>query len=456
MKFRKFISILALIALIFISCDDEADNLGKQIQPGSDEIIVQADTFHLSTQTIQVESIISRPDSFLLGEFEDNILGTTKADILAELRLFKDGYTYLNPSVATTKADSVVMTLFFSSAFGNVNSPLHISVYELKDSLRRSTQYMTDMEPNPFVDFQKMIGDTAFTVKNGITGSMNKEVRFHLKDEFLSRFFTLNPTHYLNQDEFRKFFPGIYITTDFGGSTLLNLRTVRISLYYNYAYNDNLGNKISGRHDFFVTPEVKKVNRVTHPLRLLAFTPSDPYNYISSPANYYTRVRIPLDRVRRDVKVGDKILDVNSASIRLNVKKNELSDQTMIPYVNNLLLIKESSVDRFFRNNEALSDTVAFLSSRDSVYVSRNNYKYGFNFSGLATLIEQEIKEKNNPKPYLDMVLVPVTPIYRQSSTSSSLSVSEIIQNNQLQSLIINSGKNTEIPMKMEVIYSGF
>ena len=132
MKFRKFISILALIALIFISCDDEADNLRKQIQPGSDEIIVQADTFHLSTQTIQVESIISRPDSFLLGEFEDNILGTTKADILAELRLFKDGYTYLNPSVATTKADSVVMTLFFSSAFGNANSPLHISVYELK------------------------------------------------------------------------------------------------------------------------------------------------------------------------------------------------------------------------------------------------------------------------------------------------------------------------------------
>ena len=131
MKFRKFISTLALAALVFISCDDAADNLGRQVQPGGDEIIVDTDTFHLSTETVQVKSIISKPDSFLLGEFEDKILGTTKADVLAEMRLFKDGYTYLDPSVALTKADSVVMTLSFPSYFGN-SSPLHISVYELK------------------------------------------------------------------------------------------------------------------------------------------------------------------------------------------------------------------------------------------------------------------------------------------------------------------------------------
>lgn len=454
MKLRKFSAILALIAFVFISCDDAADNLGKQVQPGIDEIIVQTDTFHLSTETIQIESIISRPDSFLLGEFEDNILGTTKADILTEMRLFKDGYTYLDSSTATTKADSVVISLLFTSTFGNVNSPLHISVYELKDSLRRDAQYMTDMDPSSFVDFQKMIGDTAFTVKNGITGLMNREVRFHLKEEFLSRFFTLNPDHYRTQDEFRKFFPGIYITTDFGGSTMLNLRTIKISLYYHYAYNDNLEHKIQGRHDFFVNPEVKKVNRVTHPLRSLTFSPNDEYNYIASPANYYTRVRIPLDRIRRDVNVGNKILDVNSASIRLDVKKNEKSDSTMIPYVSDLLLIRESAVERFFKNNEALSDTCSFLASRDSVYVSRGNYKYIFKFNELGKLVKQEIKNKENTSPYLDMVLVPVRQL--ATPTPTGLMVSEIIENNRLQSLQINSGNHPDIPMKMEVIYSGF
>ncbi|NLI72663.1 MAG: DUF4270 domain-containing protein [Bacteroidales bacterium] len=447
MKLRKFSLIFVFIAFIFISCDDAADNLGKQVQPGSDEIIVQTDTFHLSTETVQIESIISRPDSFLLGEFDDNILGTTKADILAELRLFQNGYTYLDPAIATTKADSVVMSLYCSSAFGTI-SPLHISVYELKDSLQRDTQYMTDMDPKAFVNFQRLIGD----VKYGTTGLSNKEIRFHLNGEFLSRFFTLNPQHYLNQDEFRKFIPGIYITTDFGGSTMLNLRTIKISLYYHYAFNDNPEHKIQGRHDFFVNSEVKKVNRVTHPLRTLNLSPKDEYNYIASPANYYTRVRIPLDRIRRDINVGDKILDVNSASIRLNVKNIEKSDSTMIPYVNNLLLIKESAVERFFKNSEAISDTCSFLASRDSVYVSKNNYNYEFNFSGLANLIEQEVKKKENTSPYLDMLLVPVTPLFRQSTNS----LDEVVQNNQLQTLRINSGKHPDIPMKMEVIYSGF
>lgn len=455
MKFRKFISTLALAALVFISCDDAADNLGRQVQPGGDEIIVDTDTFHLSTETVQVKSIISKPDSFLLGEFEDKILGTTKADVLAEMRLFKDGYTYLDPSVALTKADSVVMTLSFPSYFGN-SSPLHISVYELKKPLQHGVLYMTDMEPEPFVDFQKMIGDTVFTVKNGITGEINKQIRIRLKDEFLSRFFTLNPQHYLSQDEFRTFFPGIYITTDFGGSTMLNVSRIKISLYYHYAYNDDLESKIQGRHDFYVNTEVKKVNRLTHPLRRLNISPQDEYNYITSPGNYYTRVRIPLDRIRRDVNVGSKILDVNSASIRLNVKKKQPGDETMVPYVDNLLLIKESAVDRFFRNNELPSDTVSFLSIRDSVYVSQDNYKYSFKFSGLANLIEKEIKDKDNTNPYLDMVLVPVTAKYLQSTTSSSISVSEIIQNNQLQSLTIYSGNHPEIPMKMEVVYSGF
>lgn len=456
MKFRKYISILALIAFIFISCDDEADNLGKQIQPGADEILVQADTFHLSSETIQVGSIISKPDSFLLGEFEDYNLGTTKADVLAELRLFKEGYTFLDPSVATTKPDSVVMTLYFNSAFGNYYSPLHISVYELKAPLKRDSIYMSDMDPSPYVDYSKLIGDTIYTVINGFSGFMQKQVRFHLKDDFLTRFFTTNPTHYKSQEDFRNFFKGIYMKTDFGGSSLLNLHTIQISLHYHYAYNNDLEKKIKGRFDFVVNQEVKKVNRVMHPLRLKTFSPNDEYNFVTSPANYYTRVKIPLDRIRRDVNVGSKILDVNSASIRLNVRKNELKDSTMIPYVNNLLLIKESALDRFFKNNESLSDTVSFLATRDSVYVSKNNYKYGFNFSGLANLIEKEIKDKNNTKPYLDMVLVPVTPKYVQSATSSSMSISEIIQSNQLQSLIFYSGKHPEIPMKMEVVYSGF
>lgn len=386
MKFRKFISILALIAFFIISCDDEADNLGKEIRPAGDEIIVKSDTFHLSSVTFPIDNIISKPDSFLLGEFVDFKLGTLKAEILAELKLFKDEFQFPDESVAVTEVDSVTMYLSFNSVFGKYDSPLNISVYELKDSLRRKDVYYTDIDPTPFVDYSKKIGSTKFSVIDGNTENLTRYVNFQLEDEFAKRFFTTDPLHYKSQNDFRNFFKGIYMTTSFGGATMLNLRDIRVSMYYSYAYKTDLTKKLYGRKDFYVNPEVKKVNRIVHTHRALVVNPNDEFNHIASPANYYTRVMIPLDRVRRDVKIDGKTqLAVNSASIKLHVeKKNDEDDASMIPYVNNLLLIKADSVNEFFTKRKPLSNSYAFLAGRDSIYVSQDNYRYEFNFTDLA------------------------------------------------------------------------
>ncbi len=467
MKFRNIFSILALIALFTISCDDEADNLGKEIRPAGDEIIVQADTFHLSSETLLVENIISRPDSFLLGKFMDKTIGLTEGELLGELQLFQEGFTFLDDAVALTEVDSVVLQLTFPSFFGNPSPPMHISVYELKDSLKRNTPYPSNMDYTPYVDMTKLIGDTTFSVKDGVTDKIHTGFNLRMKDSFVKRFFTTDPLHYRSQGDFRKFFPGIYIKTDFGTVTMLNVRTIKMSMYYHYAYRTDLSQKLYGKKEFYVSPEVKKVNRILHPIQqdlLQSLNLNEEYNYIASPANYYTQVRIPLERIRNDIKNNDrikgKILTVNSASIKLNVKKIQTSDETLIPYVNNLLLIKKDSVDEFFKRRKPLSDSYAFYAGRDSIYKGPNNYDYEFNFSGLAGLIETEIKkseENNTPlPPYLDMVLVPITPTFRQASGSSSRTVSEVIQSNLMEAITIYSGKNKSIPMKMEIIYSGF
>ncbi|NLO70766.1 MAG: DUF4270 domain-containing protein [Porphyromonadaceae bacterium] len=456
MNLRNIISILTLLILIFVSCEDAANNLGKEIRPISDDIIVRADTFHLSTETYEVDHIISRPDSFLLGKFNDPLLGITSGEILAELKLFKDGYTFLDESVAVTQPDSVVMSVFYSNYFGSMNSPLHLQVYELKEALSATDIYMSDIDPAPFVDYTKLIGDTTFTVLDGNTGKMNTEIRFKMKEDFMNRFFTTDPAHYLNQEAFRNFFKGVFITTDyFGSATMLNVQYVRISLYYNYAYKTDLSYKINGRKDFYAGPEVRKINRVLHPLRKLTFSPSDEFNYVTSPANYYTRVRIPLGKIRQDVKIEGKRLAVNSASIKMNVEKKVVEDRSAIPYVSSLLLIKQDSVDNFFKNRKLISDNYAFLALRDSVYVDKDNYKYEYNFNGLSKLIEKEIKNPTNSDPYLDLVLIPVTPKFTQTSATGA-AVSEIIQSNLMQSVKIFSGQHKDNPMTMEVVYSGF
>jgi hypothetical protein len=453
-----FLAVFLIIsAASFVACDDAVDNLGGAIQPSKDGIVVMADTFHLDTETKMVENIISRPDSFLLGQFQDEKFGVTTASILSEVKLFKDGFTFLDTSVATTKVDSVVVSLSFGSVFGSVNSPIHIGIYELKDSLKRNQNYNSDIDLSPFVDYSKIIADTVFTVKDGLTGKINRQLRFHVKPQFKQRFFTLNPADYKNQDAFRNFFKGMYITTEyFGNATMLNVQAVKLTMYYSYAYHSNPTEKIKGIQDFYVNTEVKRVNRVVHPIRNNVTDVTNNYNFVASPANYYTRIRIPLDRIRNNVNVGSKVLEINQASIKINIKKKTEADNSYLPYNRSLLLIKEDALNRFFSKREALSDTCSFLSNRDSTYISTDNYSYHFAFSGLSKLIDKELKEKDNLKPYIDMVLVPVTPVYTQTSAYGDVTITEINQSNQMQTTTIFGGKNSENPMRMEIIYSGF
>lgn len=453
MKLKDIAFLLALPAFFFAACNsDVADVLGKQIQPAGDQISVDAAVFDLITETVPMERITSRPDSFLLGEFDDKQMGVLKADVLAEFSLFEPGFQFLSPDKGVTEVDSVVMSLNFSSSFGLVNTPLQIKIFELKAPLEDKF-YASDMDPAPYVDDSKLIGEARFTVIDGVTGKRKKQVRLKMNDAFKQRFFTTDPKHYRSQEDFKAFFPGVYITTDFGGLTMLNLQSVQLRMHYSYAYNTNLSEKLSGYHDFFVTAGVPRVNRMTYPYRSLLFTGKDTLNYISSPANYRTRVRIPLAKLRERVNTGGKTLAVNSALIKMNIRKKVVSDQSLIPYVNNLLLIKEGALNDFFDKRQALSDTVSFLASRDSVYVSKNNYTYHYEFDGLAKLIAKEIKGSADT---LNMVLVPVTPLYRGSGASNSVVLSEVMQSNLLQSVAIYSGKHVTRPMKLEVIYSGF
>ncbi len=201
-----------------------------------------------------------------------------------------------------------------------------------------------------------------------------------------------------------------------------------------------------------------KVNRVQHPFRTLTINPNDEFNYLASPANYHTKVRIPLARLRQRIKTGDKHLDVNSAVLKLNVQDRSkwgAGTGSVIPYISSVLLIKESAIDDFFTKHELPSDTVSFVATLGYENITATTYKYNYTFSNLANLIENELK-KNSTDEYLDMVLVPVSLVQSSSASSSQSYLTEVNQSTQVEAVSIFSGKNKEIPMKLEVVYSGF
>ena len=292
MKIKFIFPLFALLTVFFVSCYNSEDNIGVEIQPTADKITLKADTFHLSSETFPVDRIVSQPDSLLLGTFIDDVLGTTRADILTQLALPTVNFTYLDESVATTIPDSAVVTLSFNSYFGVSTSPVEISIYELKTKLKDKENYYSSIDPAAYVDFSKKLNAASemLTVKDGLTGVQNTALSIKLSDEFLQRFFTKDPSVFASQANFENFFKGIYVTTDFGSSVMVNVNNLSLTLYYHYVYkNDPAQAKIKSYHTFPANAEIVKVNRVQHPLRTLSSGPDDEFNYIASPANYHAK-----------------------------------------------------------------------------------------------------------------------------------------------------------------------
>ncbi len=459
MKFKFIIPVFALLASLVVSCDDSADNLGKEIQPTDDKIVLKADTFHLSTLSQTVDHIISRPDSMLLGTYIDDVLGTTRADLLTQLAIPSKEFTYLDPSVAITTPDSVIVNMSFYSYFGVTTSPIEISIYEMKKALSDKENYYSDINPAEYVDFSKKLNAKSelLTIKDGVSGTIQTSLSVKLSNEFLQRIFTTDPKNYKTQAGFQEFFKGLYVTTDFGSSAMINVSSLTMTLYYHYIYNnDPTKAKIKSYQAYHANSEVVKVNRVQHPFRNLNITPNDQYNILASPSNYQTKVRIPIGRMRQRVNVGDKRLDINSALLKLEVQdRASWAPNSIIPYVGNMLLIKEEALDAFFKEHKLPSDTVSFLASLGSESVTATTYKYNYSFSNMSAFLKNEFKKKNNAE-YIDMVLLPVSVLSSSSSSSSTSTISAVVQATEMQAVSIFSGKHKETPIRMEVVYSGY
>lgn len=101
-----------MLSLFVFSCTDTISDIGKSIQPVSDQIKIGTDTFHLTTNTVFVDSIFSRPDSFLLGTFYDTKFGTTQADILAQINC-PEGFKFPTNSVADSAKNYISLLQLF-------------------------------------------------------------------------------------------------------------------------------------------------------------------------------------------------------------------------------------------------------------------------------------------------------------------------------------------------------
>lgn len=465
MRFKPLYCLLFFLIIAFAGCKDDSISAGGSVLEKEDEILVRSDTFPIRSSLLQVDSIVSLPDSFMLGEMVSSY-GTLHADILTQFAC-PIGFVY--PEGA--EVDSVCLCLCYRSWFGDGNTPMSITAYEIDlGSFDYARSYPTNINPDDYVDEsspevlarEKVVvasskKDSAYS--SG-TGAYYPLIRARMSDEFTKKFFNIRD--FSSQEAFNDAFKGLYIVSEFGSGTILNVIDINIAVYYSFSYekagSDTLVHDMKA---FYANSEVRQINCISYKDQKEVFEQlqgdSALHDYVISPANIYTRLQFPMAKIqdRINSRIDGKRPYVNMGKVKIGVSNMTNTVKTREDWsrpASQMLLIKESAMSRFFSKRELPTDTCALLAdlTRGTNKDGETEYYYTYDMSELLT---KQLRSNNNPDT-LNMVMVPVDVV--TATTNNTTYIISIKQQQTVSATVTYSANNPTNPMDIEVVYSGF
>lgn len=471
MTFRFKIWMIGALCVLLSACKGDAPSAGQGMLEEEDEILVRTDTFDLESSLRPAPRVVSLPDSMLVGEIETPY-GTLVASALTQLSC-PIGFTYPE----TSEIDSICVFLYYDSWIGDGLSPLALSIYEIdKQALEYtpSTPYYTDIAESDYCSFsdetvtssQRIVlaGRRTDSVYSSSTQKYMSVIRFKMDDNFVQRFSEIRT--YPSQEEFNNQFKGLLLKSDFGSSTILNISTLSLNVYYHFSYRkadasqDTTVNDVKG---FYASREVRQVNCYTYPdgteKLAQAMTNTDTC-YIVAPAGVYTKLKFPMGDMKQAIisRLGDtKRPYVNLAELRIDVlTTSEKGNESWLQPANQMLLMKDSTdaqIEEFFNKHNIPDDRTAILSALTKGVDSEGNDTYYYTYD-ISNLLTAQLREKNMPDTLI-MTLVPVE-VEKSTNTNGSTYITSVKQSLVPSATMVRSAQSKEHKTRLNVVYSGF
>lgn len=418
---------ITFIAISVIACNDTLDQVGFTIQPGQDRLAVGVDTLELDARTVQSDAVFSKTKYPVLGEYIDPVFGSIKSDYAGEF-YFPESSSFKDGAVI----DSVRLKISYTSIIGDSLAPMGLSVYEIVKPLPKNNDY-TDINPKDYSNMASPMGTAIFSGKNSTwrteTYSSGRttqtvtiyEINVPLPHELGEKFLTeyKKPGHgkLVNTNTFKEFFPGLYVTTTFGNSTILNVNLTSFHIHYHYldkgGSSKNTDTIRTSQMRLNITPEVTQINYIENNNdQLLA--ESTEHTFVKSPAGVNTELHFPFSKLH--AKLEAQALSL--ANLTIYALPEALENQTVkLSPPRHLLLVNKDSLEGFFENRKLPDNRTSFLSSA----FDPNTYSYGF---GNISAMVNHYNELNTNAFDLTYYLIPVdatisTDSYNQQSLTA-------------------------------------
>ena len=449
--------ILALWPAFFVACNDTLDGIGTTIQPSNDKLVVGTDTLQLSSKTVDVEKVFSKTKYPVLGEYIDPVFGTIRANYVGEF-YYPEGTAF--KSLKDIAIESVRLTISYLSIIGDSVAPMTVEVYKINKQLPKNQDY-TRFNASQYADMSAPLGEQTFSGKNSTSHfetdysgttprkitvyDINVELPETIGTDFLAEYRKENHGLLKNADTFKEFFPGVYVTTGFGNSTILNVSTT--SLYIKYKYTDVGGSSFKTdtiRTDSIrlnITPEVTQINNVENDNAVI--TNSAEGAFVKSPAGAYTELTFPVSHIYE--KLSQMALNQAGLTIFAMPDPHEETTVKLSP-PSHLLLVNKDSLDGFFEKRK-LPDNVT------SYVAAFNSSTYSYNFGNVAAMINHYNREKSSSFD-LTYYLVPVDATFATDQYGKQTTTVTNLYNKMMPSAA-KLDKSAD-KLKLNIIYTSF
>lgn len=131
-----------IFILLFSSCKKDPYNIGIDLLPATDTLNIKSNdsTSIIAYSELQDSIRTDKTATFALGSLVDPVFGTSTASFYTQFQLYNTTFNFgQNPVL-----DSIVLTLQYSSIYGNTNTPQSIKVYEISQTLDPVKSYYSN------------------------------------------------------------------------------------------------------------------------------------------------------------------------------------------------------------------------------------------------------------------------------------------------------------------------
>lgn len=460
-------TLVAILSLVFATCDDNTGGLGENMMPGEDHITIAQKVYNATSRSLLAgDSILAKTSTAYLGRYTDPLYGTFEADFLAQFHCVED-FQFPKGGVVGDSAISAEIRLYISSFFGDSINPCHLSVYPLNRVLEEDKNYYTDLVAEEYYDAtQAPIASRPYTaedktIPDSITESNNyvPYIRVPLPREFgteIIQKYYQHPEYFANAENFiRNVCKGMYFKCEQGDGTILYIQQAQLNInfqYYTVSSSGKADSLITVIAQFAGTQEVIQANRFRTDKDKLKELVENEGNctYLKTPAGIFTEITLPMDEIATNhILTGDTL---NSVKLTINRYNESATDngtsQFQMGIPKTILMVRKKDMYSFFEKNKVIDKKTSYLASFNSSY---NTYS----FDNISQLITTCIMEKENgvevDEDWNKVVLIPVV-----TTSDTAGNIVTIRHNLDLTSARLMGGTNPGNELQVRITYSRF